>query len=499
MTRKEYVVAVTEQLAANPRAVLAGHRIPAAILTRIAERPDVLAKIAAFGFMTKKFKMGAKGLRKSPVFKVSGYKNFPDFNKVARTDVENFVNSLPEGDAENFQNNENIITLLILPDTKTGETNEDIVNGKSVVLKFDASVKKEYRINGGFYVTIMFGDSAIRTPEQRVAKAKAKVNATKVNRKRRSVALVRRELVNKAKAKQAALDARKAALEGTSVKLSAEMQQYAHIANEFGVTLDSPKDIAKAMRNYTRETKAFLKKLTKAEQVVYNEVMKAMKKGDMRTANALLKSLGNEQLTNIVKTGNLTSAEARTAARTAELRKQVRELTKRNEGLLVKLEGAATARAKAQIRFDMRKNITRINQLKARIGAHKDVSAKAITTKAKMLAKTNELIAENIAKGLTVQESLNAALAKLQISQEAKQQVKQQVIQQVANEMPTQYAVQQAIQQIPVEAIQQVPVEQVIDLDDESDDFVDVFGDEGVVDAATLVGAASINDVLSIL
>lgn len=494
MTRKEYVIAVTDQLAANPRSVLAGHKIPAAVLNAISARPDVMAKLAAFGFMTKKFNQGAKGLKKTPVLKISGYKNFPDFNKNARTDVEAFTAGLPGPDADAFQNSENIITFIVLPDTATGETEADIVNGKSVTLKFDSAVKKEYSVNGGFYITIMFGDSSIRPQEEKVAVAKAKVNKAKVVRKQRNGAAVKKALIEKAKNKQARLAGERSALQMKASTLDASMAQYASIAKQYGVTIDSPKDIAKAMKAYDNNTKRFLKGLSAAEKIVYNEAMKLMKKGDMKAVNSILKSLGNDQLTAIVKSGNLTTADARSAVRLKELRGKIKGLTAKNEELLKKLEAAPSARAKAQIRFDMKKNVKMINDLKARMGVHKDVSAKTIASKAALLSKTNSLIAENIAKGLTVQESLNAALAKLPVTQEVKQQVKQQIIQQVANQVPTQYAVQQALQQIPVEAIQA----DYIDLDDDSD-LIDVLGDEGAIDAASLVGEGSINSILAFL
>lgn len=497
MTRKEYVVAVTEQVVANPRSVLAGHGIQAAVLKEIAIRPDVIGKLAAFTYMTNNFKKGAKGLKKTENFKISGYKNFAEFNQKARTDVESFMSGLSDADADAFVNNDNIVTLLILPDTKTDNMEADIASGKSVALKFDTSVKKEYKVQGGVYVTIMFGNSLIRSVEESKAVSKATANVKIVERKTGSLSKVKASIVAKAKAKALRIAETGAALGAKANALGAELQQFAALGAEFGITTQNPKDVLAAMKRYTNETKKFLNSLNAAEKLVYQEVMRKMKKGDFKTANAMLKALGNETLTSIVKSGNVTSADQKVELRKKAIRAEIRKLMTFNEGKLAKLEAAVGARAKAQIRWEMKQVIAKIDALKAKLNVYKDLSVGAIKNKADLLSKTNTLIAENIAKGATVQEALNAAIAKLPTTPQLKQQVKQQVIQQIANGTPTNLAVQQAVQQIPAAQlqIQQLPSAQQLLA---TDDTVDVFGTDGV-DDYELAGSSSMANLIAML
>ena len=44
------------------------------------------------------------------------------------------------------------------------------------MLSFDSAVKKEYKLTGGVYYVIMYGDSAIRAAEVQKAEAKEVVN-----------------------------------------------------------------------------------------------------------------------------------------------------------------------------------------------------------------------------------------------------------------------------------------------------------------------------------
>ena len=169
MTRKQYVVEVVNQMTENPRAVLAGHGLSGAIVKMIAGRPDIMGKLATFAFSTTGAKKGAKGLKKAANFKISGYQNFAAFNTKARMDVEEFMTELSASEAEKFTNENNIITFIVLPDTQTDNTEADIANLKSVAVPFASSVKKEYKIAGGIYITVMFGDSLILPRDAKIA------------------------------------------------------------------------------------------------------------------------------------------------------------------------------------------------------------------------------------------------------------------------------------------------------------------------------------------
>lgn len=491
MTRKEFVVQVTEQLAANPRAVLAGHGIPAIVLKQIATRPDVMAKLATFLYMTKNFKKGSKGLKKSPIFKISGYKNFNEFNGKARTDVENFMENLADEDQITFENNNNIIAFLIMPDKASGDTESDIATGKSLAIKFDTAVKKENKIGNGAYVTVMFGDSIIRTIEKTKAKAKSKVNAKKVALKQSNAAKLKKQLMLKAKAK--ALAEKNAALTLKASMLEGSLQQVNRLATQFGAKSTAPTNVNSAMNKYTRETEKFLKTLTPNQKLAHKEAVNAMKSGNVKVAKRLLKLAGNDQLTSIVMNGNLTSADAKIGARKEQIKAEIAKLDARNDQKLGALEASTNAREKAQLRWEMKQISAKVSVLKAKLGTFRNLSPAAINSKAKLLKATNKLIADNIAKGNSVQASLNAAIAKIPATQQVKIQIKEQIMQQIANDVPTQYAVQQAIQQIPVAQLQFQQLQQM------PDDLIDVFGEEGVFDTAFLAGTASVQDIMAII
>jgi len=227
MTRKEFVLNVVEEIKENPRAVLAGHGIQAAVLQTIIGRPDVMSKLATVLYSTVYAKKGAKGLKKAANFKISGYKNFADFNLKAREDVETFVGGLSPEDGASFTNADNILTILLLPqETSTGEegTTNEIVSGKSVALTFDTAVRKEYKLGGGMYITVMLGASAARPVEEKTAERKEKVNKKK--QIRRTPAKILGELKSKANKKLNKLKTERRELEDTAFTTSMELNQY---------------------------------------------------------------------------------------------------------------------------------------------------------------------------------------------------------------------------------------------------------------------------------
>lgn len=200
-TRKAYVAQVTADIIAAPRPSLAGNGIAPKMLSVIANRPDILAKLATFIYSTKFAMKGAKGLKKSPLHQIKAYKNFNEFNRTGREDVEDFKSSLPEQDAKDFVENENCIVILALPDNLSNQSiDEAVASGKSVALKFDRAVRSEYKIPGGFYIVIMFGNSIIKPVEEKRAETKANVNARK--NERRKPAVIKNELKEKTRLKE---------------------------------------------------------------------------------------------------------------------------------------------------------------------------------------------------------------------------------------------------------------------------------------------------------
>jgi len=504
MTRKEYVLAVVEQLKANPKAVLAGHGLNAAIVKTISERPDIMGKLAVFGFATTGFKKGAKAFKKADNFKISGYKDFATFNSKGREDVENFMSGLSPADAETFTNDNNILTFIMLPDTQTGDTESDIANLKSVAVSFGSSVKKEYKIPGGVYLTLMFGDSLILPAQAKVAETKEKVNKTIQARK--TPAKIKAELTAKAKSKLARLKLKEGKLKANANKTAAELEQFSAIGKEFGVQEGAnPRSVLNAMKTYSMETKKFLSGLSSSDKKLFRTASDAKANKKVKLMYAALNELSpevSEKVTSIVINGNLTNADKVLEARRKQLKLKIAEITTKNTELLDKAANAPTAKLRANINFQIRKNLAQIEKLKAAIKLHGNLGLNVIKNKAKLLADTNAAIEANRAEGMSIQEALNNAISSLNVDAATKQQVKQQVVQQLATGTPLQYAVQQAIQQTP---IPQVTAE-VTDFEDEfsfeEEPIEDVFGnidDETAGIASELANSKTIDDILNSL
>lgn len=456
MTRKEFVLNVVEELKANPRAVLAGHGINAAVLQTIVQRPDVMAKLAVVLYSTKYAKKGAAGLKKASNFVIKGYKNFPEFNLKAREDVETFIGGLSPDDAAKFTNADNIMTILMLPQEKAAsdeETSESIVSGKSVALTFDTAVRKEYKIPGGLYLTVMIAESAARPAEVKTAERKEKINKKKNSR--RTPAKIKAELKSKAAKKLEIIKRKNAALSDEAFAAEMELEQFARIGQQFGATGKAATNIIGAINKFGADSAqakaavdAAIASLTPEQKSDYNKAVAYMKKGKKAVARELLKDIGNPALSDFVlkQGGKILGADEKLAGMKKDLQNKIKALTVKNEQLLVDL-ALAPADKKLSIRSMISKNTSMINQLRAKLGTYKNLSVNAMRNKAKMLAETNATIEANIAKGATISQALNAAIAKLDATPAEKQLIKQQVIQQVSNGLPTQYAVQQAIQE----------------------------------------------------
>lgn len=459
MTRKEFVLNIVEELKNNPRAVLAGHRIPAAVLQKITDREDVMAKLATVLYSTRYAKKGAKGLKKASNFKISGYKNFAEFNMKAREDVEVFIAGLSEKDQQTFQNKENILTILMLPDDKKSgeETIEsEIVAGKSVALTFDSAVRKEYRIPGGVYITVMMGDSVARPAEEKAAARKEKINKKKQSR--RTPAKVKAELKSKAKKKLAMLDKKRAELQQEAFRAQKELQQFGAIGQQFGVRGGNPISVVGAMNKYDKmgsQMAANVAALNPEEKKLYDLATKYWKAGKKSLANSIFKELGKPALAEYAKSSAPTTASKVVTARRNAIKNQLRQLTAKNEQLLLDLELAPNINMKKSVRSMISKNNAKIRELRAKLGTYKNISVTGMRNKAAMLKETHAAIEDNIASGMNIRAALNSAIDALDAKAAQKTIIKQQVIQEVANGTPMQFAVQQAIQQQIVEPVVQ--------------------------------------------
>lgn len=416
MTRKEFVVQVVNDLKENPKAVLRGHGLNPTFLEMLSSREDILGKIVSFAFSTKTATKGKKALLKQNNMRIFAYKNFADFNTKGRNDVQTFMEGLTPEDVETFNNKNNIIVILALPDNgDTGNTEENISLGKSVMLSFDSAVKKEYKLTGGVYYVIMYGDSAIRAAEAQKAEAKEVVNEKTV-KLINTPNKIKSNLIKKAKTKMAKINNKDKRLRSKANLVSSELNELSAYAKQLGLSSDvKPGDITSADREFNRRTTA--------------------------------------------------GSRALKEARIDEHKRTINTIRMRNRILVQELQNAETAKKRADIRFAINKNKEKIDALKARIAVYDDFNARTFKNKAKILSEVQAEIDANLAAGQNITNSLNAALAKLNLNSEEKQQIAQQVIEEVVNnEMPLQYAAQQVLQEtLPQEVpvVEEVPVAKV--------------------------------------
>lgn len=452
MTKKEFVAQVVEQILKNPRKVLAGHGISATVLQQIIKRPDVMGRLAAILWTLKTAKRGALGLKKTNLFQIKGYKNFPEMNVKAREDIENFVGGLSDADAEKFNNAGNVITVLLLPEKPAAdqEVMDQVVGGKSVLVNFDTAVRKEYKIPGGMYLVVMVADSAVRPAEEKTAKRQKKQNE-RAN-KRRTPARLKAELKKKAQAKLALLKKKRDALDAQAYNLGVEAQQSQYLQNQFGedilAGIDNMDADAAAAQQVRKNTLAGLRG---KDKTAYTMGMALLKKGKKAAAKEVFSTMKNPDVVDVLN-AQITSGTDKVNARKAALRKELRKYVQRGDQLLLDLS-MAPENKKLSVRSMISKNNAMIKKLRAQLGTYKNLSAAGRANKAAMLAKVNADIEANIAEGATISQALNAAIAELNAKPQQKQVIKQQVMQQVADGMPIQYAVQQAVQQMPTDSI----------------------------------------------
>lgn len=472
MTKKQFVEDAVAQLSANPRKVLAGHGISGAMLKKIMVRPDVMKYLCTILYTLKTAKRGAVGLKKSNVFQVKAYKNFAELNTKARLDVEKFMAGLKGKDATDFNNADNIMTIVFDTATKmvAGPEGDDVVEqmmNASAFLKFDSAVRKEYKIPGVSYVVIMIAPSAIRPAEEKLAARKEKQNKVK-NTREDKAAKVRSRLKRNARK---ALARNKAALKGLKAKeyaLSMQNAQYNDMTKKLGgdslwagIEAMNAKSVAKATRLLnSSDAKLFMAAKKMADNGMEEESKLILAK--IKNKRALASAINNAE--NPVMGGN-----AMMDARRKELAKTIRQITKKLQELEVSL-ALAPAQKRVSVKSMISKYKSKLRELNARMKFYDKKNTTAMGGKAQQLAQVRAAIEANIEEGNTISASLNAALAQLDATPAQQRSIKQQIVQQVADGVPMQFAVQQAIQDSTVGS--------------------DVLGDDeldGTVDFATLM------------
>lgn len=460
-TRKEFVSAVTEQVIANPRAALAGNGINAAVLGELAKRPDVIGKLATILWSTVYFKKGAKGLKKAANFQIKGYRNFNELNRSGRVDVENFVGGLTPADASVFNNEENIVCILALPESAPTEgltTEAQIGTGKSVGLPFMKAVKAEFKIPGGFYIVVMMGDSVARPIEEKKAEVKKNENKRKIEK--RNPARIKAELNRKAKARLDRINAERVRLQSKAATTQLQFKQVTQFANDLGLDVNDPLEAVRRFKQFDKDNKVALRSLSPEDRIFYEEAIEYAKKGNVRLMRTILKEIDNPLIAQLVEGGNVTSVEMAKKSRLKSYRKALAEGNQANEDILNAIDVAKVMGNKTKV-YNLNKklkgNIAKMNEIKVRIKALADLTPTSIRDKRKMMAQTNIAIEAALAKGASITEALNASLAKLAdvTTSTERQQMKEDIIQQMATGTPANFSVQQAIQNLPAQQVAQ--------------------------------------------
>lgn len=471
MTKKEFVAQLTAELQENPRAVLAGHGLPAVILKEISNRPDIIAKLVTVLFSTKLWKKGVKGLKKSPGFIIKGYKNFKELQTKSVMDIEEFEVSLSAEDQETFSTDTNCISIVCVPDQKAEEGSEEtkIAFGKSIPLEYVKAVSKAYKIAGCYYVCIYFGDSIVRPSEEKVASAKEKVRKRKYNKRTKGKIVA--EIKAKAKAKLEKIATENAGLSANLKMNSAGMQQFSQFGKSLGFDAADPKAAMAAFKTYDANNKKLVRSLSATDKGIYEMAVELVAEKKLDAAKILLKKINNPAITALVLGTVPATVDAAKAQRIKELRKIMRQISEKNQSLLTSMEAATDSKLRASIKFRIKQNKAKYDQLKAKIQMLTKgvVNLSTVKAKAKMIAEIQAKIESNTALGMSVQQSLNTALAKYSdIPVQQKQQIRQQIIQQVAQGMPADYVVEQVIQQQIFVGEEEI-TEPVLDLDNPYD------------------------------
>ena len=472
---KDFIFDVIEQLKANPRRVLAGHRIPSVIIRELTEREDVLSKLANFLLTTKLANRGANGLKKSSKFQIFGYKNASQFLKASEADLNSFF-----GDDEELRAS-NCAVIMFTPqnsqELRTKMTDEEgnegwfvrtkIVAGSSSYTTYAKAAAGEAKIAGTKYLVLAWEDSILRPADNKVA----------FTRSKRNERIVAREL-KPAKVRAALKRDLKAAIERnerTLNSLRAKKSRYQEAIAEI---------------NSNAELNAYIESLSGVDRNIYDRALAKLNAGNTREAKMLAATAEDpETMWNAIQfsAGSDETNKVRSALRS--------KLNKLNKELAEWLDTVQQLQDAGRPVAD---NITkRVNALQRQINAitvklkNSDKrlkknrgNAAANVNYQQLLAQVNKRIARNEQKGMRLSKALENAVASLGVDAETVQEVKSDVLAQVAAGIEQETAIEQAIQQQAANIQQQQAIIDE-DLDDEDYEDADVATD-GVIDLDTL-------------
>lgn len=528
MSKTQFAKIVTaDVLERGARKCFAGHGIKAAVIQELANRPDVIARLAVALSVTKMANKGASGFKKTANFSILSYKNFGDFANTGAEDLESFISTLSPEDQASFSNDTNAVVIFFTKNKSNGfvpgeegdDVVEEIVTGASETLPFEKAVTIKNSIGNGMYLVVAFGNSAVRPSDEKIAMtSRAKIN--KADKERKNAATIKNKLKRRVAKARADVRANKNAYEqllNSQRQLNAQMQQRALL-----------NDLAGDMETYQAQNAQFVKRLNNADRAILGKARKMEAAGNTEKAKMLINTMDNptmgmrvlygtdapigmqmavdkrykelskkervlknsiellrERYTAVEATGDtkkMRSIKSMISTKSSEL-KRVSAMKNRyknstfesNDALAEKLK--ALLDKKAQLEIDLalapleapqkvnsvRSMLSKVNSEIKRLNDR--VNANNLTPQQRMQNLRAEMDA-NIAAGATMKQALNAALSQLEATAQQKAQIRQQVAEMVAQGVPGQFAAMQAQQNVMGSS------QQELFNDDEEDDAV---------------------------
>ena len=450
--KSEYVKKFTAEMKENPRKALAGHIKNPNLLNIISERADIIAKFAILAWNSNARTKYSSGLKPSKDFAIRCYKNFANFNVKARADIEEFVSGLSAENQAKFTNKKNISVIVVQPDNDIlDDTNEQIVSGGSQFITFDRAVRADQKTINGMYIMVMISDSFAKEDTPAPAApidVPPAVQAKKFEKKKMRKTTLLRNKIQRAQQWGAALEGRKAQLQGNIAGMQMQKKMLtdvygediqAGIAAMNGANKQWKEDFKAKYAEASEKDKALLKLVTKLRA-------KNAKKAEVR---GLLRQMDDQELAAMVATGKPVNATRQYNARRKMLKAELAKLTAQVDALYLEIDTCKAAQDYAGVRKNkakLAKTVAAIAKLRGQLDTYKDMSPEAFAKKNNMLADVLRKIEKATMRGEKFSTALDLALNKTKATDGEKQIIKQQIAKQIAEGTAPVYAAQQALQ-----------------------------------------------------
>lgn len=460
--KTKYVKKFVENFKENPRKVFGGHGMPLSVINVASGRTDIFAKMGALSWNSINRTKYSAGLRASKDFHMYGYQNFNKFNMKARADIEEFVAGLDEDQQGLFNNNKNIIVIVMCPDEEVCENDEaQIVSGQSLMVSFNKAMRVEQKTINAAYIMLVYSD---RFGSSEGEKAPAQAPVAVIDP---PVTKQVEQLKNKKKYKKASINLRIKRLNSKTRQLmdrknqlqnqlSGYGMQQQYLKNVYGEDYDLDELLSsdKNNRKWRSDFNRLYKDASSNDRILSKEISKIrsnkrINDTDYAKMRSYLKGFDNADLATMIDEGEPENKALAIQARRRELRKKLAKLTEKSERYLVDLSLARSngdRKGVISTQANLRRIKEQIQKLRGQLGTYARMSSTAKARKQTMLQKVNSDIEKNLARGLNISQALNKALDKQPMTNGEKQLVKQQVIADIADGQIGQYAVQQAIQ-----------------------------------------------------